>query len=224
MVLVLTNDDGIDAPGIQALQEAVGGEGIVVAPMEALSGCSHQVTYDPIRFEQRAENIYALGGTPADCARLALTHLNIHEPVVLAGINAGGNLGADVYLSGTVAAVREAAFHGARGIAVSQYINWPRAIDWTLAARWTADVLEDLLGRAYEPGVFWNVNLPHLEPGSPDPEVVFCEVCTLPHPVQFKEDGDTVQYVGKYSDRSRCPDTDVGLCFEGAITISRMCI
>ena len=128
------------------------------------------------------------------------------------------------YLSGTVAAVREAAFHGVRGIAVSHYINGSQAIDWALAARWTAMVLEDLLARAFEPGVFWNVNLPHLEPGAPDPEVVFCDVCTQPLPVQFKADGETVQYAGNYAKRSRQPDTDVGLCFGGAITVSRICI
>src|SRR5262245_38460098 len=110
MKLLLTNDDGIDAPGIQALVQAAQalGEPVVVAPMQAHSGCSHRVTTEePIRVQQRSPSSYAVEGTPADCVRLALHSIAPETTWVLSGINAGGNLGADVHISGTVAAVRE---------------------------------------------------------------------------------------------------------------------
>jgi Survival protein SurE len=110
MTIILTNDDGIDAPGIQALLQAVTGKMIIVAPQGQLSGCGHQVTaHSPIHVDRRSEFEYAVGGTPADCVRIALNHIFPKPDLVLSGINAGGNLGVDVYISGTVAAVREAA-------------------------------------------------------------------------------------------------------------------
>ena len=76
MTLVLTNDDGIDAPGIRALSKAVNGEGVLVAPRDHYSGCGHQVTTTiPIEVEARSRQEYAIAGTPADCVRVALSHL-----------------------------------------------------------------------------------------------------------------------------------------------------
>ncbi|MCU0537977.1 MAG: 5'/3'-nucleotidase SurE, partial [Hydrococcus sp. Prado102] len=110
MTLIITNDDGIDAPGIRALYKALNNQGIIVAPKDHLSGCGHQVTTTrPIHLQKRSPNEYAVDGTPADCTRLAITHIAPETKWVLSGINAGGNLGIDTYISGTVAAVREAA-------------------------------------------------------------------------------------------------------------------
>ena len=135
MKLLLTNDDGIEAPGLAALAEAAAGFGeiAVAAPLHAHSGCSHRVTTDgPLVVDLRADHRAAVSGTPADCVRVALHRYYPNFDWLLAGINAGGNLGADVYLSGTVAAVREAALHGRPGIAFSCYkrreldYDWPR--------------------------------------------------------------------------------------------------
>src|SRR5262245_53768028 len=123
MKLLLTNDDGIDAPGLRALLAAAQplGEPVVVAPARAHSGCSHRVTTDgPFRVAARPDG-FAVEGTPADCVRVALHDVAPDIAWVLSGINAGGNLGADVYHSGTVAAVREAVLHGLPGVALSQY-------------------------------------------------------------------------------------------------------
>lgn len=222
MTLILTNDDGIDAPGMKALRAAVNGNAVVVAPKEHVSGCGHQVsTYrKPIHVEKRADDAYAIDGTPADCTRVALTHLHPETTCVLSGINLGGNLGADVYISGTVAAVREAAFHGITGIAVSQYVRRGPDLDWDRAARWTALILEDLLARETEPGTYWNVNLPHLDPTDPDPEVVFCQTCTAPLPVAYRVEGDHLHYQGVYADRKRSPGSDVDTCFSGRIAVA----
>lgn len=122
MKIVLTNDDGIDAPGIKALGEAISGEKIWIAPEKEYSQCGHQVTTNQgIKVEKRSEIEYAIGGTPADCIRLAVSHLCPDLSWVISGINSGGNMGVDVYISGTVAAVREAAIQGIPGIALSQY-------------------------------------------------------------------------------------------------------
>jgi 5'-nucleotidase len=223
MTLILTNDDGIDAPGIAALQAAVEGRGILVAPQEMLSGCGHQVTTNqPISVERRSEREFAIAGTPADCTRIALNHLFSDVQLVISGINAGGNLGADIYTSGTVAAVREAAFHRVPGIAISHYIHRRRLIDWERATQLATRVLDKLLSIPLEPGSFWNVNLPHLEPGDPEPAMVFCPLCTQPLPVGYEMDGDRLRYVGDYSQRLRDRGSDVEVCLAGNIAITQI--
>jgi 5'-nucleotidase len=111
MKLLLSNDDGIDAPGLAALFDAARefGEAVIVAPAGPQSGVSHAVTFErAVRLEERSPTHFALHGTPADCARLGLLRVVPDAKWVLSGINHGANLGADVYYSGTVAAVREA--------------------------------------------------------------------------------------------------------------------
>ena len=195
MTLILTNDDGIDAPGIRclhrALERTLGNGGTFVAPTQQHSGCSHRTTtYFPLTITERSPQEYAIDGTPADCTRLAIAELSQHweSPVewVLSGVNAGGNLGVDVYMSGTVAAVREAAFHGIPGIALSHWIKQRREIDWERTAEWTANILTELFSQSLQPGEFWNVNIPHLEPGAAQPEMVFCPVSTDPLPLVYR--------------------------------------
>jgi 5'-nucleotidase len=222
MRILLTNDDGIEAPGLAALEQAAEGLGTltVVAPAEGHSGCGHRVTTDGgIRLRHAAEDRIAVHGTPGDCVRLAL-HLLTPPDWVLAGINAGGNLGADVHHSGTVAAVREAALHGRPGVAVSQYRRKGLAFDWPRAARLTATVLRDLLARPWTPGTFWNVNLPHVDPDAADPPVVFCPLETGPLPLSYRRDGDLFHYDGDYHARPRRPGSDVDVCFGGAVAVT----
>src|SRR3954463_12640694 len=200
-LLLLTNDDGIDAPGLRALWQAVQplGRCMLIAPAGPVSGCGHQVTtHLPIRVERRAGDAWAVAGTPVDCVRLALHRWAPEPDWVLSGVNAGGNLGADVFHSGTVAAVREAAMRGRPGIAVSHYIARGRPIDWDRAAGWAAGVLARLMAMPWEPGTFWNVNLPHPAPGGPDPEVVFCPLDPSPLPLDFRFEGVLATYTGDY--------------------------
>lgn len=218
---VVTNDDGIDAPGIRALREAIGENTVTVAPMGPMSQKSHQITTaEPIRVDQRSGVEFAVDGSPADCTRIALAKLCPEAKGVVSGINAGGNLGHDVYISGTVAAAREAAFLGKPAVAVSHYKKMGLDFDWVRAGRWTAAILEDLFARPHEAGTFWNVNLPNLESGAPEPSIVECAVCTEPLPVSFDIEGETYRYRGVYSKRSRTPGSDVERCFNGEITIS----
>jgi 5'-nucleotidase len=221
--LLVTNDDGVDAPGLEALVAAAAGLGrvYVVAPVGPCSGCGHRVTtHEPIAVIPRGDDRRAVAGTPADCVRLALHHLVPEFSWVLSGINAGGNLGADVYHSGTVAAVREAVIHGRPGIALSQYVARGRAIDWPAASRRAAVVLRRLLALPWEPGTFWNVNLPHTLPGAPEPEVVFCPLDPSPLPLSYRVADDHALYCGVYHERARRPSCDVDVCFGGQIAVS----
>lgn len=225
MKFLLTNDDGIDAPGLQALHHSAVqlGETIIAAPVNAQSGCSHQVTTSqPIRVQTRAPDRFAIDGTPADCVRLGLARLAPDTGWVLSGINTGGNLGADVHHSGTVAAVREAVLHGWPGIALSQYHRRGLAIDWQQASSWIVPVLRDLLARPWQQGTFWNVNLPHCDPGSPVPEVVFCPLDPAPLPLSFREEGDLLHYNGDYHGRRRAAGCDVEVCFGGKIAVTQI--
>jgi 5'-nucleotidase len=227
MTYILTNDDGIDAPGIAALRDAVVQHGIhntvMVAPNGQLSGCSHQLTRSrPLTIERRSEQAIAIDGTPADCTRVAASYLYPDTRFVLSGINAGGNMGADIYVSGTVAAVREAALLRIPGIAFSQYIKKGHPIDWAIATRLTLRVLKELTHHPWKEGTFWNVNLPAVAPGDPDPDLVFCELCTQPLPLDHECDGTTFQYVGDYYLRPRTANADVEVCFSGHIAVTQL--
>lgn len=225
MKFLLTNDDGIDAPGLHALgQAAVAlGDLVLVAPRDHLSGCSHRVTTGAgIHVEERSAQRFAINGTPADCVRVGLHALAPDVAWVLSGINQGGNLGADVHVSGTVAAVREAALHGIPGVAVSQYHRRGVPIDWVTAGHWVEAVLRELLARPWGPGLFWNVNLPHLEPGAEIPEIVFCPLDPEPLPLSFRREGDMLHYDGDYHNRRREPGADVDVCFGGKIAVTRL--
>jgi 5'-nucleotidase len=223
MHFLLTNDDGISAPGIEALAAAARllGEAVVVAPVGPCSGSGHQVTtHRPLRLHERGPGEFAVEGWPVDCVRVALRGLEVPADWVLSGINAGGNLGADVHISGTVAAVREAALLGRPGVALSHYKRRERDFDWPRAGRWALSVLRELLGRPCPPGCFWNVNLPHLAAEEPDPEVVFCDLDPHPLPVSYRREGDAFVYAGDYHARPRRPGADVEVCFSGRIAVT----
>lgn len=225
MTLILTNDDGIDAPGIQALLKAVNyKDAILAAPQNHLSGCGHQVTTThSIYINRRSDTEYAIGGTPADCVRLAIyTQISPNINWVLSGINAGGNMGVDSYISGTVAAVREAAMHGIPGIAISQYKKPGLEMDWEKSALRTSLVLAQLFELTLDSGCFWNVNLPHLPPGEPEPEIVFCQPCGKPLPINYRIENNGYYYVGEYAKRERTPGTDVDVCFSGKIAVTQL--
>ncbi len=226
MRLLLTNDDGIDAPGLAALVEAARslGEVIVAAPVEHLSGCSHRVTTSSLRVGLRRPGWFAVEGTPADCVRIALHALVPDAEWVLSGINAGGNLGADVWYSGTVAAAREAALHGRPAVAVSHYIRRGLAVDWSRAAGWTRSLLREMLAQAIDPGSFWNVNLPHVTPGEPDPAATVCPLDHGPLPLSYRSVGDEHHYDGDYHARPRIDGADVDVCFGGGIAVTRLSV
>ncbi|MDQ3118116.1 MAG: 5'/3'-nucleotidase SurE [Verrucomicrobiota bacterium] len=224
MKFLVTNDDGIDAPGLAALQSAARafGDPVVVAPAGPQSGVSHAVTWhEGVRIEPRGEQRFAIHGTPADCTRLGLMKLVPDAQWVLSGINHGANLGADVHYSGTVAAVREAVLHGWPGIAFSHYRKTGIEFDWSRAVKWIIPVLTNVMAKPIEAGLFYNVNLPLLSTGAADPEVVWCPLDPSPLPLNYRHEEESgLYYAGDYNLRSRAPGADVEVCFGGRIAIT----
>jgi 5'-nucleotidase len=228
MQLLLTNDDGFDAEGLTALRLAARefGDCTVVAPHQPHSGCSHRISDNgPIRVVRRADRQFALHGTPADCTRIGLAHLAPACEWVLSGVNAGGNLGSDVHMSGTVAAVREAALCGRKGIAFSHYrrardVPW----NWRRCATWTRRILSVLQEVPLAPGEFWNVNFPDLPLGAAEPAIVFCPVDVAHFELRYEAVDDAFVYRGCYHERRRTPAHDVDVCFSGRIAVSRMTV
>lgn len=226
MKFLLTNDDGIEAPGLRLLAEIARdfGDVVVVAPDGVRSGCGHQVTNDrPLALTEVRPGEFACDGTPADCARLGLRHFARDADWVLSGVNDGGNLGIDVYMSGTVAAVREAVLLGTPGIALSQYVGRKDSVDWSSRASLLRGVLTQLLSSPPSDG-FWNVNFPIWEPSQPVPRLIECNLDLNRHDVRFEPLDDRWHYRGIYRDRPRTDGHDVDVCFAGNIALTRLTI
>jgi len=225
--IILTNDDGIDAPGLEALFQSLRAAStpIIVAPEQPQSGASHSVTTrSPIRINRLDQDRFCVGGTPADCARIAVKEIATDADWLISGINPGANLGSDVYQSGTVAAAREAAILGYRAIAVSQYIAKDCQIDWDITKDHAHSVLYMLLDKDLTRGCFWNVNLPHPLMADVDLGVEFCRLDILPHKYNYRKKGKNYVYEGTIHERPRDPGKDVDVCFSGNVSISKLTI
>jgi len=168
-LLLLTNDDGIFAEGIRALEEVLPlvGEVYVVAPDRERNATSHSLTLNsPIYVESRGERRFAVSGTPTDCVNIGVHRLLPGRPdLVVSGINHGANLCEDVTYSGTVAAALEARLLGIPSLALS--LAWRGAASFTAAARAGVELARLVLARGLPPGVFLNANIPRLGDGSP---------------------------------------------------------
>jgi 5'-nucleotidase len=148
-LILLSNDDGVSAPGIAAAREALRavGEVIVAAPDRERSASSHSISLDrPLRVDEIDKGVFAIDGTPVDCVYLALLHLVPRRPaLVVSGINNGYNLGSDVFYSGTVAAAVEAALRGLPAIAVS--LAWQKPQDFQHAAAFLGALAGEVVRR-----------------------------------------------------------------------------
>ena len=170
MRILITNDDGVDAPGIAVMREiaaTLSDDVWVVAPDGNQSGASHRFTFGrELGLEERGDKVFAVvGGSPADCVVAAMTHVckDLRPELVLSGINNGQNLGDIINCSGTAAGAREGAFHGALGIGISQAVNYEKGdhIEWTNSRKYAAGVVRSLWDKVETRGqVFFNVNIP----------------------------------------------------------------
>src|SRR5579872_4515462 len=167
MRILLTNDDGIYAPGLRALRPELQklGEVVVVAPAAEQSAVGHSVTLttplvvQEVLDEQRQPLGWAVEGRPADCVKLALRELLEAPPdVLVSGLNAGSNAGINVLYSGTVAAAIEGAFFRRTSIAVSLEYRRPRPLDFPRAAELSRRVIEQILAHRPAAGSLFNVN------------------------------------------------------------------
>ncbi|MCE5228872.1 5'/3'-nucleotidase SurE [bacterium] len=169
--VLITNDDGIEAPGIAALAEALRPEAdlTIVAPARENSGMGHAITVlRDLRFEPFHRDGmlwgYGLEGTPADCVKIAVQVLAADRPfdLVVSGINAGQNCGINILYSGTVAAAREAAVLGLPAFAVSLLYHDAGDLYFDTAGRVALDVMRMVRRRGLPRGVMLNVNVPPL--------------------------------------------------------------
>jgi 5'-nucleotidase len=173
MRILLTNDDGINARGLDLLEtvaQAFSDDIWVVAPTEEQSGAGHSLTLtEPIRLRRHDNRRFSVTGTPTDAVMLALAHIMKDSPpdLILSGINRGANLGEDVTYSGTVSAAMEGALAGVRSIALSQCYSregMGDLVPFAAAEAWAEKVLAPLIDFEPAPGTLINVNFPALPP------------------------------------------------------------
>ena len=167
MRVLVSNDDGVEAPGIRVLAEglrAAGHDVTVVAPDRDRSGASNSLTLDaPIRVKELGDRVWRVGGTPTDCVHLALTGLLGHDPdIVVSGINSAANLGDDVIYSGTVAAAMEGRFLGLPAVAMSLVTSEHSGRHYDTAARAALEITARLLVDPLPADTILNVNVPDL--------------------------------------------------------------
>ncbi|MGI9473313.1 MAG: 5'/3'-nucleotidase SurE [Rubripirellula sp.] len=237
MRVLLTNDDGIEAPGLQALHEAARNcfgetvEIVVVAPNRGRSECGHSVTTGrALRFERVRPGWISVDGTPVDCVRAALASLIGEVDLVLSGVNAGANLGIDLLVSGTFAAAREAALHSVPAMAISHYRRPDVPVTWDHVPRWMKPTLETFVaelpksaGKPRESTIpLWNVNLPAIDPGVEQPEIANCDVDTRPMHRAANHDGEQLHLTTDFHGRPREQGRDVELCFSGRLSVSKL--
>jgi 5'-nucleotidase len=168
MRILLTNDDGIHAPGLEVLEaiaRTFSDDIWIVAPAEEQSGAGHSLTLgSPVRLRQYSERRFAVSGTPTDSVMMALRTVMPDKPdLILSGINRGANLGDDVTYSGTVSAAIEGALAGIRSIALSQVYakeGMGDAVPFAAAQAWGAKAIAPLLGAPFAPRTLVNINFP----------------------------------------------------------------
>jgi len=191
MNILLTNDDGIEAPGIVALHDALQGLGSIVpiAPKTVQSATSHGVTFhEPLMTEEVVLNDRmqgtAVDGRPADCVKVALRALwpqrygdDARPDLTISGMNGGANVGINIIYSGTVAAAMESAFLGVPAIAVSLHIGHPARTQWRRAAEIARATIDLVLEHDLEDHSVININVPCTEtPHAPMPPIRVVEM------------------------------------------------
>ena len=166
--ILITNDDGIDAPGLAVLERIaseLAREVWVVAPEHDQSGVSHAVSlHHPIRIGERGPRRYGITGTPGDCAVMGVSHLMADAPpqLLLSGVNRGANLGLETVFSGTVGGAMTGMLLGIPSIALSQAWTDRANVRWETAAALGADVVRRLLEIGWGAATCLNVNFPDL--------------------------------------------------------------
>ena len=173
MRILLTNDDGVHASGLEVLEEiarTLSDDIWIVAPAEEQSGAGHSLTLTrPLRIRKHGEQHYSVTGTPTDAVMMAVGHLmkDCKPDLILSGVNRGANLAEDVTYSGTVSAAMEGAISGIKSIALSQVYareGMGDAVPFAAARAWGEKVLRPLIAMPASPRLLFNVNFPAIEP------------------------------------------------------------
>jgi 5'-nucleotidase len=231
--ILLTNDDGIYAPGLRALRPELRklGEVVVVAPATEQSAVGHSVTLTtPLIVQEVLDEAqkplgWAVEGRPADCVKLALRELLPEPPdLIVSGLNAGSNAGINVLYSGTVAAAIEGAFFRCTSIACSLEYTRARPLDFPRAAELARRVIEQVLAHRPAAGSLFNVNIPSLERG-PVRGIRVLPQNVAPYVETYDRRTDPRGRVYFWTNPGFCcpephPDTDVTALAEGFITVT----
>lgn len=233
MLILLTNDDGIRAPGLVAMyRELVKlGEVYVVAPETVQSATGHGVTLSaPLPTSQvTVENTFtgtSVDGRPADCVKLAVAELLPRAPdLVVSGINSGANVGINVLYSGTVAAAIEGAFLGLPSIALSLYLRADVPTDYARAAQWSLDAIQHCRAAGLSGGQVASVNLPALGPEQRPTGTRVVRQCTRPWVDTYERREDPRGRIYYWNNSvftlgTTENDTDVAALRDGYITIT----
>jgi 5'-nucleotidase len=167
--ILITNDDGIDAPGLAALEQIaaeLGREVWIVAPEHDQSGVSHAISlHHPIRVSELGPRRYGITGTPGDCAVMGVSHLMPEPPqLLLSGVNRGANLGLETVFSGTVGGAMTGMLLGIPSVALSQAWTDRANVRWDTAIALGADVVRRLLAIGWNAATCLNVNFPDRPP------------------------------------------------------------
>lgn len=167
MFALLTNDDGIHAPGLNALADAMQSvaEVVVAAPDRERSATSHSLTlHSPLRAEEIRSGFFSIDGTPTDCVNLGIHGLFKRRPdIVISGINSGANMGDDITYSGTVAAAMEATLMGVPAFAISLAHEGSKPADYRPAAQFAVKLAQALSHNRLPADTFLNVNVPQID-------------------------------------------------------------
>lgn len=172
MRILVTNDDGIHAPGLKVLEtiaHQLSDDVIIVAPETDQSGVSHSLSLnDPLRLREISPRHFAVKGTPTDCVIMGVRHLlkDKAPDLVLSGVNRGQNVAEDVTYSGTIAAAMEGTILGVKSIALSQAYQFGghEGIDWSASEALGAETVRKVLAVGIPPGIVMNVNFPARKP------------------------------------------------------------
>jgi len=229
--ILLTNDDGINAPGIKALWQKLNsiGEVFVVAPSLEQSAMSQAITvHNPIRVDSypiNTKNVigWSIGGTPTDCVKLALETLLTEKPdIVISGINLGSNLGSDVLYSGTVSAAIEGALHHIPSIAIS--LDKRKDADFLFSANFSVKLIKKMLQEKVPENTLLNVNIPANSDGNNE-EVAITKLGVREYTNSFdkRQDPSGRNYYwmgGQIADSENKEDTDVFAVKNGKVSIT----
>ncbi|HIJ63742.1 MAG TPA: 5'/3'-nucleotidase SurE [Rhodospirillaceae bacterium] len=232
--ILVSNDDGIDSPGIRILERVARGlskDVWVVAPELEQSAVAHSLTVRrPLRLRRVSRRRYAVDGTPTDSVLLGIRHvLKGRRPdLVLSGINRGGNLGDDVTYSGTVAAAMEGTLLGIPSIAFSQQFDASHPVKWSTAEKWAADIIRRITRLGWPRNVLINVNFPDV----PHDRVLGVEVVRqgkrkLGDELCERLDprGQTYFWVGGQRTEDRgIPGTDLEAVCRGFVSVTPLCV
>ena len=229
--ILLTNDDGIEAPGLAVLEEIareVAREVWVVAPEHDQSGVSHAVSlHHPIRVTERGPRRYAITGTPGDCAVMGVCHLMADAPpeLLLCGVNRGANLGMETVFSGTVGGAMTGMMLGIPSIALSQAWSDPMHVPWSTARTLGPSVIRQLLAIGWGDATCLSVNFPDSSAADAGPLTLARQGVGLLQGMHVETRTDprglTYHWIGfRRGPREQGPESDIDALQAGRIVVT----